>query len=731
MIGKNVSVSTHQGPDEAERGGAEAAAANAISAAGDIPEEARHEWADLAEQVQTHQFSYYVRNASVVSDAQFDELFARLQALEETHPGLRSPDSPTQKVGGTFSTEFTAVDHLERMLSLDNAFDADEMREWAERVAREAGGAEVHYLCEPKIDGLAINLLYEEGRLVRAVTRGDGRTGEDVTHNVRTIEGIPHRLSESEVRVPAQVEIRGEIYFPVAAFEELNASLVEAGKPPFANPRNTAAGSLRQKDPRVTATRKLRMLVHGIGARTGFDLTRQSQAYEVLQAWGLPTSQHTQVVDSLREVQEFIDYFGAHRHSLDHELDGAVIKVDEVSVQRTLGSTSRAPRWAIAYKYPPEEVNTTLLDIEVGVGRTGRVTPYGVMEPVVVAGSTVATATLHNGFEVTRKGVLIGDTVVLRKAGDVIPEIVGPVAELRDGTETEFVMPTHCPYCQTELRPEKEGDKDIRCPNAQTCPAQLRERLFALAGRGAFDIEALGWEGVTALLDAGVLTDESGLFGLGLPEIAQVPIYTRAAKKSDSADAVVDGRVLSANGKKLVANLQEAKSQPLWRVIVALSIRHVGPTAARALATEFGSIEAIRSADLEALAATDGVGQVIAESVTSWFTLEWHQAIVSAWAQDGVRMADERDESVPRTLEGLTIVVTGSLDDFSRDESKEAIISRGGKAASSVSKKTDYVVIGANAGSKAAKAEELGLTILDEAGFKQLINDGPQLEGTT
>ncbi|MGB3828921.1 MAG: NAD-dependent DNA ligase LigA [Ornithinimicrobium sp.] len=699
---------------------------------GEIPAQARHRWAELAEEIQGHQFAYYIRDAPTVADAQFDALFRELQALEEEHPGLRTPESPTQRVGGTFSTDFTAVDHRERMLSLDNAFSAEEMQAWAERVERAAGGAEVHFLCELKIDGLAINLLYEEGRLVRALTRGDGRTGEDVTHNVRTIAGVPHRLTppsqqrEDDVPIPPMVEIRGEVFFPPIAFEELNASLVEAGKAPFANPRNSAAGSLRQKDPRVTASRGLRMLVHGIGARSGFEISRQSQAYDVLGAWGLPVSPHGKVVEDMAQVQEFIDYYGQHRHdsAVEHELDGVVVKVDEVAVQRALGSTSRAPRWAIAFKYPPEEVTTTLLDIRVNVGRTGRVTPYGVMEPVLVAGSTVEMATLHNATEVARKGVLIGDTVVLRKAGDVIPEIVGPVAQARDGSEVEFVMPTHCPSCGTALRPEREGDKDIRCPNARTCPAQLRERLFSLAGRGAFDIEALGWEGVAGLLDAEVITDESGLFGLGVQDIAKVPLYTRNAKKGDPEAQVVDGRMLSANGVKLVDNLEQAKKQPLWRVLVGLSIRHVGPTAARALATEFGSMDAIRAADTEELAATDGVGPVIAEAVTAWFEVDWHRAIVERWAADGVRMADERDASIERTLEGKTVVVTGSLEGFSRDESKEAIVSRGGKAAGSVSKKTDYVIAGANAGTKAAKAEELGVPILDESGFRTLLDTG-------
>ena len=469
----------------------------------DVPVDVRHEWTELAEQVRGHQFNYHVKDAPTISDGEYDALIRELNALEDRYAELRTPDSPTQQVGAAFSTDFAAVDHLERMLSLDNVFSAQEIVAWAARVERDAaseGGAAFHYLCELKIDGLAVNLLYERGRLVRAATRGDGRTGEDVTNNVRTIEGIPRRLAGSGH--PESIEIRGEVFFPVEAFAELNASLVAAGKPPFANPRNAAAGSLRQKDPRVTATRPLRMLVHGIGAREGFAMERQSQSYDVLRDWGLPVSTHYKVLDDVTAVQAYIDHYGEHRHSVEHELDGIVIKIDEVEVQRALGSTSRAPRWAIAYKYPPEEVTTKLLDIRVNVGRTGRVTPFGVMKPVRVAGSTVEMATLHNAFEVVRKGVLIGDTVVLRKAGDVIPEIVGPVVDLRDGSERGFEMPTHCPDCGTELAAQKEGDKDIRCPNPRYCPAQLRERLFALASRGAFDIEALGWEGASALLAA-------------------------------------------------------------------------------------------------------------------------------------------------------------------------------------------------------------------------------------
>lgn len=691
-----------------------------------VPQAAHHEWVDLAQRASEAQFAYHVKDAPTISDAEYDSIIRRLNELEEAHPSLRTPDSPTQQVGGAvFSTDFQAVDHLERMLSLDNCFSPEELSAWAARVSRDASRSDFHYLCELKIDGLAVNLLYERGRLVRALTRGDGRTGEDVTNNVKTIEHIPHQLAGSDH--PTRVEIRGEVYFPLEAFGDLNASLIEAGKAPFANPRNSAAGSLRQKDPRVTATRPLHMLVHGIGFREGFELTRQSGAYELLGQWGLPVSTHYRVFSTIDEVQDFVVYYGENRHSVEHEIDGIVVKVDELAVQRQLGSTSRAPRWAIAYKYPPEEVNTKLLDIQVNVGRTGRVTPFGVMEPVVVAGSTVEMATLHNAHEVKRKGVLIGDTVVLRKAGDVIPEILGPVVALRDGSEREFVMPTHCPSCGTRLAPQKEGDKDIRCPNARACPSQLRERIFGLAGRGAFDIEALGWEGSIALLESGVIEDESTLFGLGETDIARVPLYTRTAKKTDPEDAVIDGRVLSANGKRLVANLQAAKQQPLWRVLVGLSIRHVGPTAARALAQSFGSMDAIRSASREELASVEGVGGVIADSVREWFDLpenDWHVHIVEQWARDGVRMADERDESVEQTLAGLTVVVTGSLEGFSRDEAKEAILARGGKAAGSVSKKTDYVVVGENAGTKEDKARELGRPILDEAGFRRLLETG-------
>ncbi|WP_123379714.1 NAD-dependent DNA ligase LigA [Pseudokineococcus lusitanus] len=733
-------------PDPAEPTSPEGAPAAAVPPP--ATEDERRAWTALAEEVRGHQFAYYVRDAPSLPDAAFDELLRRLQAMEEAHPDLAAPDSPTQRVGGTFSTEFTAVDHLERMLSLDNVFTAEELDEWVGRVVRDAGeGAVLRWLCEPKVDGLAVDLVYEDGALVRAATRGDGRTGEDVTLNVRTLQGVPHRLDPAGGAVPPLLEVRGEVFIPVEDFAVLNAGLVEAGRPPFANPRNAAAGSLRQKDPRVTARRPLRVVVHGLGARQGLDVPTQSAAYERLAALGLPVSRHVQVLDDVEAVRAFVRRTGEHRHDVEHEIDGAVVKVDDLALQRRLGATSRAPRWAIAYKYPPEEVTTRLLEIAVNVGRTGRVTPYARMEPVLVSGSTVELATLHNGDEVRRKGVRPGDVVVVRKAGDVIPEVLGPVlAADADPAERgpEWVMPTHCPSCGTALAHEREGDKDIRCPNARTCPSQLRERLFHIASRSAFDVEALGWEAAGALLggvpDAGgsrdggsgavpagdpgedgapvgssdrVLTDEGGLFALTEDDVLRVPLFRNA-----NGD-------LSANGRRLLDNLAAARDRPLWRVLVALSVRHVGPTAARSLATRFGSLDAVMGATTEELAAADGVGPVIAEAVRAWWAVDWHREIVEAWRAAGVRLEDERDESAPRHLEGVSVVVTGGLEGFSRDGAKEAILARGGKASSSVSKKTDFVVVGENAGQKEARARELGLRVLDEAGFVLLLEQGP------
>jgi DNA ligase (NAD+) len=677
------------------------------------PDSARERHAELSEQVEAHRWRYYVLDSPSVSDGEFDVLMRELEGLEEAYPELRTPDSPTQKVGGAVSTAFTAVEHAERLMSLDNVFSFDELEAWAARLSRD-GAEEAELLCELKVDGLAINLTYDKGRLVRGATRGDGRTGEDVTPNVRTIESIPDRLRASaDYPVPEFLEVRGEVFFEVEAFERLNETLVEQGKAPFSNPRNSAAGSLRQKDPRISATRPLRMVCHGIGARRGFEPARQSEAYAALAAWGLPVSDRAKVVPDLAAVTDYIEYYREHRHDVEHEIDGVVVKVDQVSLQRRLGSTSRAPRWAIAFKYPPEEVTTKLLSIDVNVGRTGRVTPFGRMEPVRVSGSTVELATLHNASEVRRKGVLIGDTVVLRKAGDVIPEIVGPVAELRTGDEREFVMPTVCPACGTALAPAKEGDADIRCPNTRTCPAQLRERVFHVAGRGAFDIEGLGYEAAAALLEAHVIVDEGDLFGLDEQALLGVPLFTKHNGE------------LSANGVRLLTNLDKAKDQPLWRVLVALSVRHVGPTAARALAEAFGSLQAIQEASVDEIAAVDGVGLIIAEALVEWFGVDWHRELVEKWRAAGVRMVDERDDSIPRTLEGLSIVVTGSLERWSRDQAKEAIVLRGGKASSSVSKTSAFVVVGDSPGSKYDKAVSLKVPILDEDGFDVLLADGP------
>jgi DNA ligase (NAD+) len=679
-----------------------------------IDPDVRRHWLKLAEEVREHQFRYYVKDAPVISDAEFDKLFQELAELEDCHPELRVPDSPTQLVGGAgFATDFAEADHLERMLSLDNVFATDELRAWAQRVENEIG-REPDYLCELKIDGVALSLVYRDGRLTRAATRGDGRVGEDVTLNARTIDEIPETLTGTkEHPIPAVLEVRGEVFFRVSDFENLNASLVEEGKAPFANPRNSAAGSLRQKNPAVTAKRKLRMICHGVGHTEGFSPKTLHDAYSALKSWGLPVSEHTTRVKGIGAVEERIAYWGEHRHDVEHEIDGVVVKVDDVALQRRLGSTSRAPRWAIAYKYPPEEAQTRLLDIRVNVGRTGRVTPFAYMTPVKVAGSTVGLATLHNASEVKRKGVLIGDVIMIRKAGDVIPEVLGPVVDLRDGTEREFVMPTHCPECGTPLAPAKEGDADIRCPNAKSCPAQLRERVFHVAGRGALDIEGLGYEAAIALLKADVIADEGDLFTLTEDDLLRTELF----RTKDGA--------LSANGARLLHNLDRARSRPLWRVLVALSIRHVGPTAARALATEFGSIDAIEEASQEHLAAVDGVGPTIAEAVTEWFTVDWHRAIVDKWRSAGVRMEDERDAGVERTLDGLSIVVTGSLAGFSRDEAKEAIVARGGKAAGSVSKKTAFVVAGDSPGSKYDRAVELGVPVLDEDGFRDLLQNGP------
>ncbi|MEV8309859.1 NAD-dependent DNA ligase LigA [Streptomyces flavidovirens] len=706
-----------------------------------VPAEARDRHAQLAEQVEEHRFRYYVKDQPVISDAEFDQLLRTLEALEDEYPELRTPDSPTQKVAGAYETDFTAVQHRERMLSLDNAFDDEELTAWGERVAGELGSVPYHLLCELKVDGLAVNLTYEKGRLTRAATRGDGRTGEDITPNVRTIAGIPDRLKGD--RIPDLVEIRGEVYFPMEKFQELNARLVAAEDKPFANPRNAAAGSLRQKDPKVTASRPLHMVVHGIGAREGLDIDRLSQAYELLREWGLPVARHNRVVNDLAGVREFIAYFGENRHSVEHEIDGVVVKLDEIRLQGRLGSTSRAPRWAIAWKYAPEEVNTKLVNIRVGVGRTGRVTPYAQVEPVTVAGSEVEFATLHNQEVVKAKGVRIGDTVVLRKAGDVIPEILGPVVDLRDGSEREFVMPSECPECGTPLRPMKEADIDLRCPNARSCPAQLRERLFYLAGRKSLDIENFGYVAAAALtrpLEPAEppLRDEGDLFDLKVEQLLPIKSYVldqdSGLPKRDPKTGEEKVVTFFANQKgepkkntlAMLENIAAAKQRPLARVITGLSIRHVGPVAAEALAREFRSLDRIEQAPEEELAAVEGVGPTIAASLKQWFEEDWHREILRKWRAAGVRMEEEGagEEQGPRPLEGLTVVVTGTLQNYTRDGAKEALQSLGAKVTGSVSKKTGFVVVGDSPGSKYDKAMQLKVPVLNEEGFAVLLAEG-------
>lgn len=748
----------------------------------------REEYTELVEEVRRHRIAYYQDNDPLVSDAEFDVLFARLEQIEAEHPEIVAVDSPTQEVGGEVAEAFSPVTHLQKLYSLEDLFTRSELRTWFDRakasLENQRPEETVKWLVEVKIDGLAINLLYREGKLIRAATRGDGTTGEDVTHNVLTIGDIPNELAGSGH--PEELEVRGEIFMPTEAFHRFNEGLTEAGKAPLANPRNAAAGSLRQKDPKKTAERPLSMFVHGIGARSGFEPGSQFQAYEQLAEWGLPVSPYTRIVDNYDQIDAFLDEHEKKRHQLVHEIDGVVIKVDDFAQQRALGHTSRVPRWAAAYKYPPEEVHTRLLDIMVHVGRTGRVTPFAILQPKKVAGSVVSRATLHNRDVVKAKGVLIGDDVIVRKAGDVIPEVVGPVLSARKGREqelTEFAFPTHCPNCGTELKPAKEGDVDYRCPNAETCPAQVSERVIHIGSRGALDIEALGeeaglaltnpdlrrpipelidWEetessGIFLELDEDgnprpqepVLHGEVGLFDLRVEDLKDIYVWRETRRQNPDtgkrestgrwapslyfwtkAQVGRDGAVKkpsepTANTVQLFTELEKAKAQPLWRILVALSIRHVGPTASRALANAYGSMAKIRAASEEELAGIDGVGPTMASTISEWFDTEWHSRIVDRWAEAGVRVEDEVNDSAPRTLEGLSVVVTGSLEGYSRDESKEAIITRGGRAAGSVSKKTDYVVAGANAGTKLEKAESLGIPVLDEDKFTVLLNLGP------
>ncbi|WP_314854015.1 NAD-dependent DNA ligase LigA [uncultured Microbacterium sp.] len=758
----------------------------------DLPatlDEARTESERLTELIVGARDAYYGRDAEIVDDATYDGWMRRLEAVEAAFPEVQGQDSPTLSVGAAESSMFAPVEHAERMLSLDNVFSPEELAEWCVKTQGSAGRA-VRWLLELKIDGLAINLRYERGALVSAATRGDGRVGEDVTVNAVQVAGIPMRLAGTGH--PDLVEVRGEVYIPVAAFDELNALQAAMRErvvaemrgrgvdeeraqrsaarrfPAFANPRNAASGGLRQQLDKKSGMEleagrarldSLRLYVHGIGAWPDPPVDSQSEVYGLLASWGLPTSPYFRTSNDVDGVLDYVAHYGEHRHDVEHEIDGVVVKVDELALHDELGATSRAPRWAIAYKYPPEQVNTKLLDIVVSVGRTGRATPFAVMEPALVAGSVVRQATLHNQEVVKAKGVLIGDTVVLRKAGDVIPEVLGPVVELRDGSERAFVMPTHCPSCGAVLAPSKEGDIDLRCPNTRSCPAQVRGRVEHIGSRGALDIEALGEVTAAALTQPSVpekppLVTEAGLFELTLDELVPIEVIVRdgetgeekidektgepvrrapfrrnpsAAEKKDG----LTGPQPSAQAVTLLAELEKAKTKDLWRFLVALSIRHVGPVAARALAQWFGSLAAMRAASRDELAAVEGVGAIIADSLLEWFEVDWHQEIVERWQAAGARLeipghpGPGAAVAAGGVLEGVTVVATGSLDGYTREGAQEAIIAAGGKAASSVSKKTDFVAAGPGAGSKLGKAEELGIRIIDAAQFKILVEQGP------
>jgi len=713
---------------------------------------------DLVALLEEARRRYYQEDAPTISDDEYDQAYRSLVELEAQYPDLITGDSPTQTVGGNRSEMFEPVEHLERMLSLDNAFDDSDLVTWATRIERDLGPLP-ELLCELKVDGLAVDIVYDNGHLRSLATRGDGRVGEDVTYNARFIPFIPKTLKGTKTHpVPALIEIRGEVFFADADFAALNDDMLRLGRSPFANARNAGAGTLRQRvdrreqevakvrdlirdqessgrgtdrthvrltraieelDRATAALGRLRLVVHGVGARRGYDPGRQSEAYAALGDWGLPVSDRVRVVPDLSGAREYIAHFGEHRHDVEHEIDGVVLKVDDLATQGRLGATSRAPRWAIAYKYPPEVVRTRLLDIRVNVGRTGRVTPYAVMEPAKVAGTTVAMATLHNADEVARKGVLIGDNVFLRKAGDVIPEVIGPVVEDRDGSQRAFVMPTHCPECGTALGPEREADVDIRCPNSRACPAQLRERLFHVASRGALDIEGLGFKAAVALLDSGVVHDEGDLFALDARRLSQAEFFTREARRGET------GPQLSENARVLLEQLDVARTRPLWRVLVALSIRHVGPTAAQALAREFGDLAVIAVASEEELSAVEGVGPVIASALHEWFSVDWHREVIDKWRQAGVRMAEERADSGPKLLDGITVVITGTLEGWTRDGATEALQARGAKVSGSVSKKTTCVVAGDNPGSKFDKAVILGVPVLDVTGLERLLSGGP------
>lgn len=709
-----------------------------------IPDSARNKWLELVEQIEEARRQYYLLDSPTISDDEYDKSFRELEKLEEKYPELVTQDSPTQSVGGEASELFEPVEHKVRMMSLEDVFDDEELEDWANRVKKTTQDLP-ETICELKVDGLALNLLYVDGKLTKVATRGDGRVGEDVTYNTQFISSIPRVLKTKNSKIPDLIEVRGEIYFDLKDFDQLNNEVMDSGRTPFANPRNAAAGTIRQRvdkreeeltlaksekkseqrieklkqefDRSISSLSRLKLVVHGIGALEGLEFKTQSKAYELLGDLGLPVATTTKVTKDLNSVKKFIQEFGEKRRDLSHEIDGVVVKVNDLEIQKKLGATSRTPRWAVAYKYPPEVVRTKLLDIEVNVGRTGRVTPFAVMQPIKVAGSTVSMATLHNQQEIERKGVLIGDTVYLRKAGDVIPEIVGPVIELRTGEEKKFSMPTKCPECGTKLAPAKVGDVDLRCSNSRTCPAQLRERLFHVGSRGALDVEGLGSKSAAALLNDKILKDEGDLFDLTAKDLEVSDYFTRAPGKNETK------RVLNKNGEELLSQLQVAKSRPLWRVLVALSIRHVGPTAAQALSREFKSIENIANAKIEKLSEVSGVGEVIGIAVKEWFSEDWHKEIVGKWARAGVRMKDD-EVTGPQPLKDLNFVITGSVPNYSRDAASNAVLERGGKVSGSVSKNTSMLIFGRADGSKYSKAVSLGIPRLDAENFEVLLNKG-------
>ena len=669
-------------------------------------QQVREEVERLRVEITEHNRAYHVLDAPTIPDSEYDALVRRLRELEAEWPSLDRADSPTHAVGAPPSTTFAPVTHAAPMMSLDNAMDSDELLAWSARVERalaDAGIGDPAYVCELKFDGLAISVRYEGGRYVQAATRGDGRVGEDVTANVATIAEVPDRLPPD---APPVVEVRGEVYMPISAFTELNERQAAADLPTYVNPRNTAAGSLRQKDSRVTATRQLRFWSYQLSEATEAPAPPSAlHAFEQMRAWGLPVNPEIRTFADMAEVIEHCLGWRERRHEPDYEIDGVVVKLDATSHRRLLGTTSRAPRWAIAYKFPPEEKATLLTDIQVSIGRTGRATPFAMLEPVFVGGSTVGLATLHNEDQVALKDVRPGDTVIVRKAGDVIPEVVGPVLARRPGGSQPWRFPDKCPRCATALV-RAQGDANTFCPN-RSCPARTEQGIGHWASRGAMDIEGLGEKFVNQLLDSGLVADPADLYRLGEADLLPLP---RMAQKSV---------------QNLLAAIDASRSRPLANVLVGFGIQHLGPTGAEALASRFGSVDAIAAADAPTMAAVDGVGPVIAASVERWFADERNRELVDRLRSTGVQLDIVEHAAVPQVLSGESVVVTGTLDGFSREEAEAAVKARGGKSPGSVSAKTLAVVVGEGAGaSKLSKAEELGVPQLDEAGFRRLLETG-------